>query len=155
VEARVWRPTFDTCNSFLNPRVWTPWDVSTYEVYPKPMVSSTNTNPPNKTFWPTNWGQSEPAPTSAPVGRFVHRTGCVSSFSSWFSSWPCVDQYCTTVNFVLVADLWHLFVWVFFFPNHDHTTLEPSYPTNLDTLLIYILALPTNPLTTYPLSFHC
>jgi hypothetical protein len=55
----------------------------------------------------------------------------------------------------LVADLWHLFFGCFFFPNHDHTTLEPSYPINLDTLLIYVLALPTNPLPTYPLSFHC
>jgi hypothetical protein len=51
------------------------------------------------------------------------------------------------------------FLGLFFFLNSDlHTTFSPDYPTDLATLLTYILAyLPTNnqpPLATYLASFY-
>jgi hypothetical protein len=57
-------------------------------------------------------GQSEPAPMTAPVGRSVHRMGCL--FSS--RSWPSVNQHRTTVNFfwLLTFGFFLPFSWPFF-----------------------------------------
>jgi hypothetical protein len=56
----------------------------------------------------------EPAPTSASVGCSVHIMSCI--FSS--SSWPCVNQHCTTVNlfWLLTFDLLPVFILGVFFP---------------------------------------
>jgi len=49
-------------------------------------------------------GQSEPAPTSAPVGRSVHMMGCVSSFGSR----PCVNP-----TFYHSQPFWAAVLWLF------------------------------------------
>jgi hypothetical protein len=65
---------------------------------------------------------------------------CFSSTSS-----PYINQHSTTVN---VFACWPLtfFLGAHFFPTLTlHTTLPPSYPINLPTLLTYLLAYTLNP----------
>jgi len=50
----------------------------------------------------------------------------------------------------LVFNLWVLFQACFFLNSDLHTTFSPHYPTDLATLLAYILALPTNKQPTSP-----
>jgi hypothetical protein len=76
-------------------------------------------------------GQSEPAPTSAPVGRSVHRMGYV--FSS--SSWPCVNPTLCHNQPCWAPELWPFLLVGCFFLNPDHTTLQPNHPSSLTTLL--------------------
>jgi hypothetical protein len=40
------------------------------------------------------WGQSELAPTNAPVGRSVHRMGCVFSFGAGWGSSQSISFCC-------------------------------------------------------------
>jgi len=49
------------------------------------------------------YGQSEPAPTNAPVGRSVHWMGCVFSFSTrWGSSQSFFFLLLSTVSFYFI-----------------------------------------------------
>jgi hypothetical protein len=60
--------------------------------------------------------------------------GWVAFFPS--GSWPSVNQHSTTVNFFWLLTFGLLyFSWLFFFNPNFHTTLPPSYPTNLAILL--------------------
>jgi hypothetical protein len=83
-------------------------------------------------------GQSEPSSMTAPVGRSVLRSmGCV--FHPPLH--PTLTQHSNTVNFF--ACCWPLTFSLGpkIFPTLTlHTTLPPSYPTNLPTLLTYLLA---------------
>jgi hypothetical protein len=82
------------------------------------------------------YGQSEPASTTASVGGSVHKMGCVFHPSLH----PTLTNILPQSNF-LPADLWPLFFGAKFFSTLTlHTTLPPSYPTNLPTLLTYLLA---------------
>ncbi len=76
-------------------------------------------------------GQSEPAPTNAPVGHSVHRMGCISSCSSW----PCVKLRLYHSQPFWAADLWPFLFVECFVLNPDHITLEPSPSNSLVTLL--------------------
>ncbi len=76
-------------------------------------------------------GQSEPAPTYAPVGSSVFgwaaffHSAAISQLFFWFMA--------------------NEFFRCWFFLNPDlHITFPPSYPTELATLLTYVLALPAN-----------
>jgi len=71
------------------------------------------------------WDQSEPALTSAPVGRSVHRMRCVSSSGFW----PCVNPTLYPSQPFWAADLWPFLFFGFFFP-----TLT-ILPFNLITLV--------------------
>jgi hypothetical protein len=76
-------------------------------------------------------GQSAPAHTNAPVGHSVHGMGCIF----------CPDSIS---QLFLNFDQW-VFLGLFFFLNPDpHTTFPPNYPTDLATLLTYILTLLIN-----------
>ncbi len=98
--------------------------------------------------------QSEAAPTSAPVGRSVHIGWAL--FLHPVPD-PVLTQHSTTVNLFGLLTFDPFYFFVCFFPNPDHTTLQPNHPsylTDLAPLLTCILALPTNPLCIYPLFFH-
>ncbi len=80
-------------------------------------------------------GQSEPAPMSPPVGRSVHRMGCVFH----------LPLYLTLTNILLQSiffGCWHL--TIFFSVANFFPTRISILPSHLATLLTYILALPTN-----------
>jgi hypothetical protein len=71
---------------------------------------------------------------------------------------PVLTQHCTTVNLfgLLTFDPFYflgVFLTLSILPS-NLITLVPTYPTDLVKLLTCILALPTNPLPTYPLFFH-
>ncbi len=115
-------------------------------------------------------GQSELAPTNAPVGRSVHRMGCVFSFGAgWGSSqsisfccWPLyffflvlarfsldLTSHIATLLTFLPCSLFYLATILTTYPTNLATVLT-TYPTNLATVLI---TYPTNlatVLTTYP-----
>ncbi len=86
-------------------------------------------------WWQVNHvsgGQSEPAPTSTPVGCSVHRIG-------WVAFLHLVPDLVLTniVPQLKFLGCWPLplFVVGCFFLNPNHTILQPSYPKFLTTLL--------------------
>jgi len=81
-------------------------------------------------------GQSEPGSMTAPVGRSVHRMGYL--FHPPFHP-TLTNIYHSQFFCLLTFDL--LFFGAKLFPTLTlHTTLPPTYPTNLPTLLTYLLA---------------
>ncbi len=78
-----------------------------------------------------NWGQSEPTPTSALIGHFIHKMGYVSSFNSW----PFVNPTLYHSQPFWVADLWPFLFFGCFFPNLHHITFQLNHPSFLATLL--------------------
>lgn len=86
--------------------------------------------------------QSEPTPSNASIGCFVHRMGCVFSSNVWFY----INQHCITIN-PFFFGYWCFLYFISFFNLNLHNTLPPSYPIDLTTMLTYIwpYQLTTNP----------
>ncbi len=104
-----------------NPKLWTYLWTCQMFLYLSLVVSmDEKMNCPTLVFV----SKSEPTPTNAPFGHYVHRMGNV--FSS--IAWPCINQHYNVVNLLRLLTFELFFLALFF------STLISLLPSHLSTL---------------------